>query len=167
MIAVSNNPLNRRSGKEDDRMMRFGCACRLSRCFVCLLAAIGGLVLLAFIPAALAKTHWQVYQNLKLQHTPVDFQVSEDGRWLYVLSEEGNLLIYSAAGKLKDTISVGPNVDRIKTGPREGVLFLLNSKERTLQVVGVSISEQIDIKGSPVKGLSSAPVTIAVFSDFQ
>jgi hypothetical protein len=108
-----------------------------------------------------------VYQNLKLKDTPVDFQVSTDGRWLYVLNEEGNLLIYTAAGKLKDTIAVGPDVDRIKTGPREGVLFLLNSKDSTLQVVGVSISEAIDIKGSPVKGPSSAPVTIAVFSDFQ
>ena len=43
----------------------------------------------------------------------------------------------------------------------------LNSNDRTLQVVRVGISEAIDIKGAPVKGPSSAPVTIAVFSDFQ
>ena len=148
-------------------MMRFGCEYRLCRCFVYLIPAIACLLLSASMPFAQAKTHWEVYQNLKLPYAPVDLQVSADGKWLYVLSEEGDLSIYSAAGELKDTIAVGPNVDRIKTGPQEGVLFLLNSKERTLQVVGVSISEQIDLKGSPVKGLSSAPVTIAVFSDFQ
>ncbi len=148
-------------------MMRFACACRLRRCFVYLLPVIGCLILLSLMPAAQAKTQWQVYQNLKLPYAPVDFQVSADGRWVYVLSEKGDLLIYTAAGKLKDTIAVGPNVDRIKTGPREGVLFLLNSKDRTLQVVGVSISEDIDVEGSPVKGSFLAPITIAVFSDFQ
>lgn len=152
---------------EDDSMMRFWCVYRLRRCFGYLLSVIGCLVLFSFFSEAQAKTQWEVYQNLKLEDAPVDFQVSADGRWLYVLSEEGNLLIYSATGKLKDTIAVGPDVDRIRTGPREGVLFLLNSNDRTLQVVRVSISEKIDIQGSPVKGLSSAPVTIAVFSDFQ
>ncbi len=139
----------------------------MSRLFAYLLPAIGVLVLLSWMPAAQAKTQWEVYQNLKLSYTPVDLQVSANGNWLYILSEEGNLLIYSASGKLKDTIAVGPNVDRIKTGPQEGVLFLLNSKDSTLQVVGISISEEIDIEGSPVKGPLSAPVTIAVFSDFQ
>lgn len=148
-------------------MIRLWCGYRLNRCFAYLLPAIGVLVLLSSMPAAQAKTQWEVYQNLKLSYTPVDLQVSADGNWLYVLSEDGNLMIYSASGKLKDTIAVGSNVDRIKTGPQEGVLFLLNSKDSTLQVVGVSISEEIDIEGSPVKGLSSAPVTIAVFSDFQ
>jgi hypothetical protein len=148
-------------------MIKFWCEFKLSRCFVSLLSAIGFWVLFSFLPEAQAKTQWEVYQNLKLKETPVDFQVSADGRWLYVLSEEGNLLIYSAAGVLKDTITVGPDVDSIKAGPRDGVLFLLNSKESTLQMVGVSISEAIEIQGSPVKGPSSAPVTIAVFSDFQ
>lgn len=148
-------------------MIIFWCDSRLRHSLVSLLSAISCLVLFSFLPEAQAKTQWEVHQNLKLKDTPVDFQVSSDGRWLYVLSEEGKLLIYSAAGKLKDTIAVDPDVDGIKTGPREGVLFLVNSKDKTLQVVGVSISEEIDIKGSPVKGPLSAPVTIAVFSDFQ
>lgn len=148
-------------------MMRFGCQYRLSLRFVYLLCSTCFLLLPYCAAASHAKTRWEVYQNLQLPYAPVDMQISADGNWLYVLSDKGDLMIYSASGKLKDTIAVGPGVDRIKTGPREGILFLLNGKDNTLQVVGVSIVEEIDIQGSPVKGPLSAPVTIAVFSDFQ
>lgn len=148
-------------------MTRFGCKYRLSRCFTYLLCSVCFLLPSCCTAVSHAETRWEVYQNLQLPYAPVDLQISADGNWLYVLSNKGDLMIYSASGKLKDTIAVGPGVDRIKTGPQEGILFLLNSKDNTLQVVGINIIEEIDIKGSPVKGPLSAPVTIAVFSDFQ
>ena len=147
--------------------MKSLCQNRLKLCFLYLVFMTCCISLLPGMPAAQAKTRWEVFQNLKLPYSPVDLQVSADGGWLYVLSNKGDLMIYSSSGQLKDTIAVGPGVDRIKVGPQEGVLFLLDSKENTLQVVGISVVEDIDIKGSPVKGPSSAPVTIAVFSDFQ
>ena len=162
-----SNRLNRWRQREDATMMRFECQHKLSRSFIYLLSSVCYLLLPAFAPASHAKTRWEVYQNLQLPYAPVDMQISADGAWLYVLSQKGDLMIYSTAGKLKDTIALGPGVDRIKTGPREGILFLLNSKDNTLKVVGINIVEEIDIQGSPVKGPSSAPVTIAVFSDFQ
>ena len=115
----------------------------------------------------LAKTDWQVRQKIQLDQAPIDMLVSSDNKWIYILTSDGQIVIYSARGQLKDTINVGPDIDQIKAGPREDMLFLLNRASKTVQVITVDFTEEISTLGSPVKGPVDAPVTVAVFSDFQ
>lgn len=115
----------------------------------------------------LAKTDWQVRQKFQLDQAPIDMLVSSDNKWIYILTSDGQIVIYSARGQLKDTINVGPDIDQIKAGPREDMLFLLSRASKTVQVITVDFTEEISTLGSPVKGPVDAPVTVAVFSDFQ
>ena len=115
----------------------------------------------------LAKTDWQVRQKFQLDQAPIDMLVSSDNKWIYILTSDGQIVIYSARGQLKDTINVGPDLDQIKAGPREDILFLLSRASKTVQVITIDFTEEISTLGSPVKGSMDAPVTVAVFSDFQ
>ena len=116
---------------------------------------------------ALARTDWQVRQRLQLEQAPIDMLVSSDNKWIYILTSDGSIVIYSTRGQLKDTISVGSDVDQIKAGPREDMLFLLSRANKTVQVITIDFVENISIQGSPVKGPADAPVTVAIFSDFE
>ena len=116
---------------------------------------------------ALAKTDWQVRQKLQLDQAPIDMLVSSNNKWIYILTSDGSIAIYSTRGQLKDTISVGPDVDQIKAGPREDMLFLLSRTSKSVQVITIDFVEEISTRGSPIKGPADAPVTVAVFSDFE
>ena len=113
------------------------------------------------------EVEWDVKETLKLESPPVDLAVSLNGRYLFVLTDQGSILIYSGDGKLEDKILVGRQVDGIKVGPEEDVLLLTSKKNRTVQIVLLEFIKDIDVSNSPFKGPADAPVEIAVFSDFQ
>lgn len=115
----------------------------------------------------LAKTDWQVRQKLQLEQAPIDMLVSSNNKWIYILTSGGQIVIYSTRGQLKDTINVGLDIDQIKAGPRDDMLFLLSRERKTVQVITIDFTEKITTRGSPAKGPADAPVTVAVFSDFQ
>jgi hypothetical protein len=114
-----------------------------------------------------AIVEWNIQKTLKLDAQPLDVAVSRNGNSIYVLTKSGTILIYSSNGTLKDKIEVGKHVDQIKSGPREDWLFLSSRKNKTVEILHVDFIQNIDISGSPFKGEENAPVTIAVFSDFQ
>lgn len=115
----------------------------------------------------LAKTDWQVRQKLQLEQAPIDMLVSSNNQWIYILTSDGQIRIYAARGQLKDSIEVGSDIDQIKAGPRDDMLFLLSRKSKTVQIITIEFTEDITTLGSPFKGQAEAPVTVAVFSDFQ
>jgi hypothetical protein len=115
----------------------------------------------------LAKTDYQVRQKLQLEQAPIDMLVSSSNKWIYILNDKGQIIIYTTRGQLRDTIDVGPGVDQIKAGPRDDMLFLLSRESKSVQVITIEFTEEITIQGSPIKGPAEAPVTVAVFSDFQ
>jgi len=104
---------------------------------------------------------------LKSEESPLDAAVSLNGKWIFVLTDQGSILIYSSDGTLKEKISVGDHVDGIKVGPRENILLLTSRKNKTVQVISLDFIQNIDVSGSPFKGPADAPVVIAVFNDFQ
>ena len=116
---------------------------------------------------ALAKTDWQVRQKIQLEQSPTDMLVSSNNKWIYILTSDGQIVIYSTRGQLKDSIDVGPDVNQIKAGPRDDMLFLLSRENKTVQIITIDFTEEISTSGSPAKGPAEAPVTVAVFSDFQ
>ncbi len=131
----------------------------------------GIVILLVFLfnsaPVMGAQTDWTVYQTLDLENVPVDMLVEPKNQRVYILDDQGEIAIYTFNGRLKGKITVGPDVLQIKAGPTENMLFLLRQKSKTVESILITLTEQIDIQGSPFKGAADAPVTLAVFSDFQ
>lgn len=110
---------------------------------------------------------WSVYQTLQVDATPLDVALSPDGRKIFVLTDKGEVLIYSRSTQPEARINVGKHVDQIKSGPRGDTLILSSGKNKTVQVIGIDFIQQINTSGSPFKGPADARVVIAVFDDFQ
>jgi hypothetical protein len=110
---------------------------------------------------------WDVKKTLNLESPPLDVAASLNGKYIYVLTDPGSILIYSVEGKLEDKISVGSQVDGIKVGPWEDVILLTSKKNKQVQILLLDFIKDIDLSNSPFKGPADAPVEIAVFSDFQ
>jgi len=124
-------------------------------------------LLFAIVAEALASVEWTPGRAFKIDESPVDVACSADGRWVFVLTDEGSLLIYSAEGKLADRIAVGTHVDSIKTGPKADILLLVSRKNKTVEEIVLDFIYDINISGSPFKGKDTAPVIITVFNDYQ
>jgi DNA-binding beta-propeller fold protein YncE len=104
---------------------------------------------------------------LKPDAVPIDVAVSPDGKSTFVLTDKGAVLIYDAQGDLKDTIKVGPDIDRIAIGPRGERMFAASRQNKTVEIILLTFIQEINTAGSPVLGDKNAPVTIAVFSDYE
>lgn len=124
-------------------------------------------ILLTLCPHSFALVDWDVKKTLKIEKTPVDVAVSLNGRWVFVLTAQGSILIYSGDGRLEDEITVGNHVDGIKVGPEQDILLLTSRKNKTVEILVLDFIQNIDVSNSPFKGPADAVVTIAVFSDFQ
>ena len=124
-------------------------------------------ILLTLCPQSSGLVDWDVKKTLKIEKTPVDVAVSLNGRWVFVLTAQGSILIYSGDGRLEDEIAVGKHVDGIKVGPEQDILLLTSRKNKTVEILVLDFIQNIDVSNSPFKGPVDAPVTIAVFSDFQ
>jgi len=124
-------------------------------------------ILFSLCPSSHGLVEWNIERTLQLQKPPVDFAVSGDGSWIYVLTEQGDIAIYSGDGRLRDKISVGKDVDGIKVGPQEDILLLSSRKNKTVEILVLDFIQDIDASNSPSKGPVDALAEIAVFSDFQ
>ena len=108
-----------------------------------------------------------LYKTLQLDKTPIDVAVSPDGRRIFVLTDRGEVVIYSSAGKIEAKIDVGQHVDQLKLGPKGDSLILSSGKNKTVEIVTIDFVQQINVSGSPFKGPEDAAVVIAVFDDFE
>jgi len=108
-----------------------------------------------------------VMGEIKLNERPLDLANTADGKLTFVLTEEGNVFIYSNQRDLKDKVFVGKRFDKIAVSPGGEQLLLSSNQDKSVQIVSLDFVHQIDVTGSPYKGKENAPVVIAVFSDFQ
>ena len=125
------------------------------------------LLLWVIPPHVSAEVEWHIENTLKTGAAPTDIVVSADGQKVFVLTNDGNVLIYDRDGQLKDTIKIGPHVDQIRIDPQGEQLFATSRQNKTVEVIELSFIHDINTAGSPFKGPQDAPVVIAVFSDFQ
>ncbi len=102
-----------------------------------------------------------------IDKTPKDIAVSANGEHIYVLTKEGDVLIYSPEGKLEDTVHVGKEIDFLAAGPSEDQLVVGSSKARSVRTLSLELIHKIDTVGEPFQGPVDAPVVIAVFMDYQ
>ena len=101
----------------------------------------------------------------------VDLEKETDGQGGGPISEK---LLEPPSGKPQTAIRGryqdlrgGPGVDRIQPGPREDLLYLVDSTHNRIQVLFLDFIQEIPEAGSPIRGSADAPVTVAVFTDFQ
>jgi protein-disulfide isomerase len=118
-------------------------------------------------PPSHAEVEITIPRTLKLAETPVATAISAGGKYVFVLTDKATILVYTPDGKLNDTIPVDKSVDSITAGPGDEILLLVSSKEKTVQVALLDFVQEINVSGSPFKGTDDAPVTIALFTDFQ
>jgi hypothetical protein len=129
---------------------------------------IVAMVAWAFFPNVVrADVEWKVLKSLDLKAAPLDVAPSMDGQRLFVLTA-GEILVYSIPeGKIIDHIPVDKEFDRIVAVPRGDTLSISSSKKKMLQVIMLESIYKIDVSGLPFKGPKDAPVTIAVYDDYQ
>lgn len=121
----------------------------------------------AFPQIVQAELEWRIIQGLDLKTTPLDIASSADGLWLFILTP-GEILVFSAQeGKITEQIPVDPGFDRITSFPRGNVLTIASSTKKVLQIIYLETVYKIDVTGLPFKGPQDAPVTLAVFTDYQ
>ena len=119
------------------------------------------------VSTSLAEVDWNIEKTIQTGDAPLDVATTSDGKMTFVLTKGGSVLIYNQDGSLKDKIPVGNKSDSIEVSPKGDRLFLSNEKNKTVQIISLSFTVKIDTAGAPFKGNKNAPVTIAVFSDFQ
>jgi hypothetical protein len=124
-------------------------------------------LLLTWVATSSATVEWDVAGTLNLQEKPRDAAMSLNGKYIFVLTDKGEILIYSSDGNLEGTISLGKGVEGIKAGPRDDVLLVTNAKDKTVQIIILDFIQQINLSGSPVRGNPDSPVAIVTFTDFE
>jgi protein-disulfide isomerase len=125
---------------------------------------------LSAVPYSQAEVEMTIARTLTLDEAPIDTALSASGKYIFVLTDKGKVLVYTPDGKLSDTIPVDKSVDSIRPAPpgaREEILFLVSSKKQTVQIAVLEFVQDINVTGAPFKGTSEAPVTIVIFTDFQ
>ncbi len=132
------------------------------------LALIGAM---GFSQPVQAKMDTEVTSSFKSAAAPLDLASAVDGKHVFVLSK-GKVAIYTRDGKLKDTITVDPSFDQLSVSGLslanlDEKIFLSSSQTGTVQEISYSFIVNIDTSDAPFLGAAAAPVTIAVFSDFQ
>ena len=121
----------------------------------------------AFVGPVSAELEWTFRKQVPLTSAPLDNAVSADGKSLYILSA-GEILVYSLAqNKTINTIPIESEYDRISVSPKGNSLIVTSSTAKSLKVIDLEYIYNIDISDLPLKGPADAPITIAVFSDYQ
>jgi len=114
-----------------------------------------------------ADMEWRVVKELQLKDQPLDMANALDGKTLFILVS-GEVLIQSMrSNDISQRIPVGKEFDRLAYSPRNNTLILTSSSAKTLKIIQLDRIHQFDYSGLPYMGPKNAPVTIAVFSDYQ
>ncbi len=132
-----------------------------------LLCIFMGLMLMAIAPGAFAGVNFDVQHTLTTDNSPLDVVASPDGKYIFVLTNAGNISVYDQEGVLQNKIHVGEQVDQIRMAPQGDRLFVASRLKKTVQVITLDFFVEINTADAPAKGPQNAPVVLAIFSDFQ
>lgn len=118
-------------------------------------------------PPARAAADWEVTRSLTTGARPIDVATSVDGRSVFVLTDDGVLSVFTPDGALTETFQLAKDAERIAVAPDGERVYVTFRQAKRVDVVQIDYVRDIHLTGAPVKGPAQAPVTIAVFSDFQ
>ena len=114
-----------------------------------------------------SQIQWQVEKSWELPNTPLDLVPSLDGKRVFILTDKQQVLVYTNTGDLLGKLDVKQGVSAIDIAPRGEKLYLMNDKDKSFTSLTMDYVVNINTAGSPFLGKADAPVTIAVFTDFQ
>lgn len=146
-------------------MNNFKKAMRMRNTFTVLV--LTSIIFFTLFSTSYAAVEWNFLKTYNIKAAPVDMAISKYGRWIFVLTKKGEVLIYSQDGALNGKIPVGSFIDGIKPGPSENLLLISSRKRKTVQVITFDFIQKINVTGSPFRGPPNVPVVIVVFADFQ
>ena len=127
-------------------------------------------IMVSWIPAPQllhAEVDWKVIKDINLDARPLDIATSLDGKLIFVLAP-GEILVYSnSENKVINRIPIDKAFDKLTYSANNNALILSSSSAKTLKVLKLELIHNIALLGSPFTGPENAPVTIAVFGDYQ
>lgn len=119
------------------------------------------------LPLPSADLEWTVRKELNLKAPSLDISASIDGKWIFILTP-GEVLVYSVTeDRLLKGIPVDKAFDRLMYSARDNALILTSRSKTSLRIIQLEPIHEFDMSGLPLKGPERAPITIAVFSDYQ
>ncbi len=131
------------------------------------LAAWAALLAISLGGPAQAAIEWRETSSLPVEGQPLATATSADGQWLYVLTK-GHVLIYTLpAGRIETRIPVDPSFDQLTYSPTTNALILSGASAKVIRMVQLEQVHAFSYDGLAFEGPENAPVTLAVFSDYQ
>lgn len=116
---------------------------------------------------ASADVEWTFGKQRNLEVSPLDIASSSDGQWIYILTP-GEIAVYSLLDdKVVSRIPIEKTFDKMSYVAQTNSLIVSSSTGKSFKFVNLEVSQKFTLDGLAFKGLENAPVTIAVFSDYQ
>ena len=113
------------------------------------------------------RIEWKIQQSWPTSAKTLDMVSSLDGKFVYMLNDKQQVQVYNSQGQLQGNIPVEAGVSAIDIAPQGETLYLINNVDHTFSSVSVSFVTDINTTDAPFKGPADAPVTIALFTDFE
>jgi DNA-binding beta-propeller fold protein YncE len=136
-------------------------------CALLLTSLVGGQAFAAVNTTPSSGIDWSVVNSWDLPAKPLDIVYSLDGKRVFILTDQQTVLVYDNLGEQTGSIPVDKGVSAIDIAPRGEKLYLINQETKVFSDLTIDFITDINTAGSPFLGLATAPVTIAVFTDFQ
>ncbi len=114
-----------------------------------------------------AGVNMDIEHKLTLDNPPLDVVSTPDGKYIFVLTDKGDIAVFDQKGVLQNKIHVGGDMDQIRMDPQGTRLFVTNPKEKSVKIISLDFFVEINTAGAPYQGPENAPVVLVVFSDFQ
>ena len=136
-------------------------------CVACVFIATGSYALTTATEGQDQRIEWKVTKSWPTESKTLDMVYSLDGKYVYILNDQQQVQIFNREGQLQGNIPIEKGVSAIDISPQGESLYLINNVKNTFSSLSVSFVVDIEITDSPFEGPADAPVTLAVFTDFE
>ncbi len=136
-------------------------------CVVCVCLATGSYALTTATEGQDQRVEWKVTKSWPTESKTLDMVYSLDGKYVYILNDQQQVQIFNREGQLQGNIPIEKGVAAIDISPQGESLYLINNVKNTFSSLSVSFVVDVEITDSPFEGPADAPVTLAVFTDFE
>jgi len=111
--------------------------------------------------------------DLRLQHkvrfesTPLSVAASPDGKTVAVLTDKGEVEIFSHTGDRKAVIKVTPGSSGLAMSSDGRKLYVIDNEGKNLQMLTLEYVLMLETANRPFRGPENAPVVIVEFADHE
>jgi len=113
------------------------------------------------------RVEWKVMQSWPTENKTLGMVHSLDGKYVYILNDKSQVQIFNREGQLQGSIPIEKTVSAIDISPQGDALYLIDNEKNSFSSVSISFVVKVAAGDSPFEGPANAPVTIAVFTDFE